>query len=268
MRTTDGSDSGDFALLLKQHQLTIFFVLTLLISAALAAIAVTIGDENITILTVLGPSVTAIVLTSIISGKAGLRELLVEQTTRRVSFQWVAVALLGIPIVAAVAIGLHSLLGGPELRLRTTTLLPQIIIILIISLGEEYGWRGYALPKLQKKYSALVASVILGLIWGFWHYPGYLIGTGVPLEMPFFVFMLWVIPATVLITWVYNNAKSVLMAVLMHLAANATFNYLPLLPEFIGQITTFWLFIGLLWLVTIIVVAVYGPAHLVRRRVS
>jgi hypothetical protein len=59
------------------------------------------------------------------------------------------------------------------------------------------------------------------------------------------------VAATILITWVYNNTKSVLVAILMHSAANATFNYLPLLPEFVGQLTIFWVFIGLLWLITI-----------------
>lgn len=51
----------------------------------------------------------------------------------------------------------------------------------------------------------------------------------------------------------------------MHVAANATFNYLPLLPEFTGQMTTFWLFLGLVWLVAFVVIVVFGPSHLLRR---
>lgn len=137
-----------------------------------------------------------------------------------------------------------------------------MIVIVLIALGEEYGWRGYALPKLQERYSALTASIILGLVWGFWHFPGYLIGVGVPLDMPFYLFLLWVLSATVLITWVYNNTENVLMAMVMHIAANATFNYLPLLPEFTGQLVTFWVFLGFVGFVTIVVILRFGATHL------
>ena len=62
-------------------------------------------------------------------------------------------------------------------------------------------------------------------------------------EMPFYIFMVWVLGATVLITWVYNSTQSILAAILMHSAANASFNYLPMLPEFVGQINTFLVFL-------------------------
>jgi len=259
------TNTGLFSSFLRRYQLIIFFVLTLTLSAGLAIIAVMIGDDNITILSVFTPSLTAIALTALVSGKAGLQELLVKQTKQRVSFRWIVISLITFPLIAAIAIGIHSLFGGPALALRTTELLPQTIIILLIAFGEEYGWRGYALPRLQQRHNALVASLILGLGWGFWHFPGYLIGVGVPLEMPFYVFTLWVFAATILITWVYNNTRSVLMAILMHVAANATFNYLSLLPEFTGQVTTFWLFLGLLWLVTVVVITVFSPTYLIRK---
>ena len=114
--------------------------------------------------------------------------------------------------------------------------------------------RGYALPRLLERFGPITASVVLGLVWGFWHFPGYLIGVGVPLDMPFVVFLLWVIPATVLMTWVYVNTRSVLLAIVMHTAANATFNYLPLLPEWVGQLTTFWVFVSVLWVVVGLVI--------------
>jgi membrane protease YdiL (CAAX protease family) len=193
---------------------------------------------------------------------------LVKQTIQPVKFRWILASLGTIPLIAAVAIGLHSLFGGPALAIRSTQLFPQVIIILLIALGEEYGWRGYALPRLQQSYNALVASLLLGLVWGFWHFPAYLIGVGTPQQMPFFVFMLWVIIATIFMTCVYNNTSSVLLAVLVHSAANATFNYLPLLPEFTGQIATFWLFLGLLGLVTVAVIIVFGPNSLILKPAS
>jgi uncharacterized protein len=147
--------------------------------------------------------------------------------------------------------------------LRTTQLLPQVIVILLISIGEEFGWRGYLLPKLKERYSALLASLILGMTWGVWHFPASLIGTGVPQMMPFVVFMVWVLMATLVMTWVYNNTGSVLAAILMHSMANATFNYLPLLPEFVGQLNTFLLFLAVMVGTVALVVWRFGPQMLV-----
>ncbi len=249
---------------IRDYQLTTFFVLNLMFSAAMAVTGAFLGNTNIAIITVLAPSLSAIVLTGLFAGRRGLRKLLVEQTIRIVNPKWIAVSILMIPMIACVAIGLNFLIGGSEFAIRASALFPQLLVILIIALGEEYGWRGYALPKLQEKFNALEASVILGAIWGIWHYPGYLIGTAVPLEMPFLVFMLWIVPASILITWVFNNTRSVVMAILVHVAANASFNYLPLLPEFVGQIRTFWIFLGMLWLTAITIVIVFGPRRLVR----
>ena len=205
-------------------------------------------------------------ITGIGFGRTGLKEIFKGRTLARLDLRWSLVALLLIPVVAVTGLLAHSFFGGPQLGLRTTALFPQVIVILLISLGEEYGWRGFALPRLQKSLSALHASLVLGMVWGIWHYPGFLIGAGVPLDMPFTVFMCWTVLAAVLMTWVYNNTGgSVLSAILMHSAANATFNYLPVLPEFVGQMTTFSVFLGLLALAAVLVVSRYGPKSLVRR---
>ena len=102
----------------------------------------------------------------------------------------------------------------------------------------------------------------MGVVWALWHYPASLIGTGVPLDMPFGVFVLWVVGGTLLMSWVYNNTGSVLTSILMHITANATFNYLPLLPEWTGQRTSFAVFLGLVALVVLLVVTRYGPKRL------
>lgn len=264
MNRVNEKRNGRFSAFLAQYQLAIFFILTLALSATIAIIAVRIGDENITILTVFTPTLVAIFLTAFVSGKSGLHDLLIKQTKQRVKLSWLLVSLLLFPILAVLAITIYAQFDGTPLTLRTTEIFPQMLLILLIGLGEEYGWRGFALPKLQQKQNALVASLILGLVWGFWHFPSYLIGVGVPLDMPFDAFMVWVIGATILMTWVYNNTQSVLMAILMHMAANATFNYLELLPEFTGQMHTFGLFLGLVWLVVLAVMLVFGSSTFVR----
>lgn len=245
-----------------QHQVQVFFAITLAISACIAALAKATNNENLSILIVFSPTLTAIFIAGIVDRKQGLVELLVWKSTPRISLRWIAVALLLVPTTAAVALGLHSFFDGPSLSLRSTSLFPELVVILLISLGEEYGWRGFALPRLQQRYTALVSSIILGLVWGLWHFPGYLIGVGVPLDMPFLVFMFWVMAITIVMTCVYNHTRSVLATILMHSAANATFNYLPLLPEFTGQMTTFTIFLSLLWIVTMVAIVYFGPKRL------
>jgi len=249
---------------IARYQLLFFIGLSFAFSAGIAAVAAATGNKEMTILTVLTPSLLAIGLTAVLSGKVGLADLLVKRFWGHARWPWVAVALGLVPTAAFLAILLASFWGGPAPGLRTTQLLPQLIVIVLISLGEEFGWRGYLLPRLQQRYSALTASLVLGLVWGFWHFPGFLIGVGVPLAMPFYVFLLWVILMTVLMTWVYNHTQSILLAIIMHSAANAAFNYLPLLPEFTDQMEPFWLLLGLLGLMVTAVVLGDGKRKLLR----
>jgi membrane protease YdiL (CAAX protease family) len=250
---------------IARHALLTFFAASLSFSALIAWVSFSTSDESISILIPLSPSLLAILITFLGFGRRGLSEMFRGRIVGGLNLRWSLVALLLIPIVAAAGLMAHSLFGGPSLGLRTTELIPQVIVILLISVGEEFGWRGFALPRLQQRFSALNASLVLGLVWGFWHFPGFLIGTGVPADMPFTVFLLWVILATILITWVYNNTGgSILSAILMHSTANATFNYLPLLPEFVGQLATFSIFLGLMFVVTLVVVALYGAKRLMR----
>ena len=246
----------------------LFTLSGVIMSLMMVLVAVT-DDENFGLIAVvlLGPSVIAGVLTAWVAGRAGLKSLFVRQMSFRFGPQWYAAALLLIPLVALAGIGLRAAFGGPDPEFFRTSLFPQVIFLLIISLGEEFGWRGYALPRLQLHFNALQSSLILGLLWGFWHFPAYLVGTGTPMDMPFYVFMLWVIPATILITWVYNNTGSIVAALAMHTAANFAFSFFSLIPEQIAnrELTTFWVFLGVLWTVTIAVVVLFGPASLSRR---
>jgi len=255
---------------ISRMELPIFFVVVGVIISGAVALAAATGDEYFALIGVvlLGPSVTAVLLTALVIGRTGLRQLLIKQMTLRVGVRWYLSAVLVIPVVALIAIGLRMLFGGPDVEFFGTAMFPQVVLLLIISLAEEFGWRGYVLPRLQVRLNALQASLVLGVLWGFWHFPAHLVGTGVPLDMPFYVFMLWVIPATILITWVYNNSRSVVTAIAMHTSANFSFSFFPLIPEMTGtgELATFWVFLGVVWAAAIAVVIVFGPTHLSRTK--
>jgi uncharacterized protein len=132
------------------------------------------------------------------------------------------------------------------------------------ALGEEIGWRGYALPRLQAGRSALSASLILGVIWAFYHLPLFFTGQAFRSPSILVPFVISTISLSVLLTWVYNSTGgSLLLVVLLHATANLP---LTLFLEPLGSraMLPFLLYVGLLVVAAIVVVIVAGPAHLSR----
>ncbi len=226
----------------RTKEIIVFSITVITLSGLICYVAHRLDNKNLSILSVLVPSCVALIMTAIADRKKGVINLFIKQTVKKAAPKWFLFAFMGIPCVASLAVLSALYFDVSQFKLRSTDLLPQIIVIAFIALGEEYGWRGFLLPRLLEKYSVLHSSIILGLIWGVWHLPAYLIGAGVPLEMNFIVFLSWVILGTLYISWIYFYSRSVLTSILAHFSANAAFNYLYLLPEFTGSMHTFWLF--------------------------
>jgi len=227
---------------IEKSEVFLFTLIVLVLSSLLCFIAYKIDDPNVAILSVFTPSLLALVFTAITKGKQGVYELFVKQTIKKARIKWLFIALFGIPIMASLATLTSLHFDISKFSLRTTHLMPQVLVITLIALGEEYGWRGFLLPRLLKKFNLFYSSILVGLIWGIWHFPAYLIGTGVPLQMNFLVFLVWVILGSLFISWMYYYTKSVLTSIFAHISANAAFNYLFILPEFTGSLNTFLFF--------------------------
>jgi membrane protease YdiL (CAAX protease family) len=200
------------------------------------------------------------------SGRAGIREMFVGLSPR-FPLRWLAISILVFPILASLAILIQALFGGPALSLLSPKIGNLIGGSILVPLGEEFGWRGFALPKLLKKHSALAASLILGVIWGIWHYAGHLVGAGVE-GLPFVYLFIWILGSTILMTWVFIHTRSIWAIILMHSAANATFNLFPIGPTHAGAANTFYIFLALVWLFTVIVIFRFGPQYLCRSKES
>lgn len=228
---------------IRKKEIIIYSLTVITLSSIICFISNKLDNPSISILTVFTPSIVAFLLVYATKGKNGIYELFVKQTVRKVAFKWLILSLITIPVLASLAILTSYNFDIFRFEFGSTQLLPQIIVIVLIALGEEYGWRGFLLPKLMVKFNLFYSSIILGLIWGLWHFPAYLIGTGVPLQMNFMVFLLWVVLGTFYMSWMYFYTKSVFTSILIHISANAAFNYLPLLPEFTGTVNIFWIFI-------------------------
>jgi CAAX protease family protein len=235
---------------LKQHRLVAFFVLAFALSWYPWVIALMRGRTSGP--NPLGPLVAGIIVTAIVSGRSGLREFVSRLVRWRVGAKWYAITLAAPVLVCLIAVAITLSFGwrwqvsgwSTEKLLE----LPErfLFILLFIGLGEEPGWRGFALPQLQTKYSPMIASLILAPVWALWHLP--LIGNEFPL--PIVVpFLLSVFGGTFALTWVFNGTKgSVLLPMLLHATINTVGAGLifPLFSD--AALVALWWIYGFVWL--------------------
>jgi uncharacterized protein len=204
--------------LVRRHPLIAFFVLAYLLTwwtYPLLTFSPLLGIPGL-----FGPALAAMIMAAVTDGKSGVKALLSRVVLWRVGLRWYVIA-LGLPTVLALATaGLSYLLGSSEfIRAGQVSVLDFVVFVLVV--GEELGWRGYALPLLLEERSAVTASLILGLIWGIWHLPTFVIPGTPQYGLPFAAFVLLTIEYSILMTWVFLHTRgSVLIATLFHGAIN------------------------------------------------
>jgi membrane protease YdiL (CAAX protease family) len=223
-------------------------------------------DMFFAILAITSPTIAAVIIAGLTNGFKGIKNLFSGFKTWKVSFWWYFAGLLF--ILAPLTFALFYLLfggeaPGPAPDYTLLIFLLDLFLSLITGpLNEEAGWRGYALPRLQSRFSALTSSIILGILWGFWHLPLYFVED----RLPFYVFIFLNIILSILITWGYNNTKgSLIITVFFHFCFNFVGTYiagkLGLLPTMM-----FYLAGGILiGAYVIIVILYYGPKKLSRK---
>jgi membrane protease YdiL (CAAX protease family) len=193
-----------------------------------------------------GISIAALVMTGLTLGKDGIITLLKRFLIWRVGWKWYFVAFFLYPIVFSSAVLLNAAwtgtainfsgvfahkIFGPSANLAVF-ILPFFIYDFLTN-GEEMGWRGYVLPSIQAKHSAVVSSLILGVIWAFWHFPRYLAPDN---TASFALLMVKVLADALIYTWVYNNTKgSLLLTTILHAASNTAAVFLPMANTLSGE---------------------------------
>ncbi len=188
---------------------------------------------------VLAAVVVAFFLSGIHSPRLGVCNILRSLNPRYqpARWYWFVIAVGLYPIVILLGNAISAMLGLPVPAPRATGLwywlaLDALIMFLFVMLCggglEEPGWRGFALPLLQMRYNPLRASLILAVMWTFWHWPLFWFGysEGGPLGVFFFLF--GVAPITLLFTAVFNRTSGSLpIVILLHTSINITGTYLP-----------------------------------------
>ncbi|MEM3403732.1 MAG: type II CAAX endopeptidase family protein [Nitrososphaeria archaeon] len=215
-----------------------------------------------------GPLVSAFVLTYLSEGRRGVKNLLRRGVDYKFDKKWYFPIFLLFPIITGSALLLTILSGEalPELSVLSNPLLIAIGFVYIFFLGgpfqEEWGWRGYALDRLQAKRNALVSSLVLGVLWGAWHLPLFFIEGTIQSQTPIWGFMILIICGTILFTWVYNNTGgSILAVMLFHTMNNLSFFIYPTLETALGGL--YLLILNLVLVVTVL--TIWGPKTLTRQ---
>ncbi len=199
----------------------------------------------------------------------------------RAGLFWFAVVLLGPAVIDLAALVLHVLFGGaapdfgqPFARQifgpsgNLWVLLSIFFLFGVLTNGEEIGWRGYAQSRLQARRSALVSSVVVGVVSAFWHIPKFLT-EGSAQDYSFGLFLVDSIAKAVVLAWVYNSTgSSLLMVTLLHASMNTSAVFLPILPAASGDVRPTLIAIGLHCAVAVAVVATAGAARLTRSRTA
>lgn len=248
--------------LLRQPVLS-FYLLTFGLEFGLLVALLALGRLSNTVVNVLLflPTFVAVVLSAVEGGPRGVAALLGKFGVWRVGVQWYLFALLSPAAIALVVRGLTTLAGGSVEPVRWYSLSGLLMAAIGAPLAEEAGWRGYVLPRLQSRMSALSASLIIGVVWGaVWHLPMFLGTAAGSFSVPFAAYVLLVIAWAIVFTWLYNHtAGSLLLVFLLHWGCNVGTNMFPA-----WQGNQFLLQVALWWVVALVILAVYGPQRLVR----
>ncbi len=229
--------------LLKRYPITAFFVLAFVLSWSIriGMNITSIDAAPLKLLAEFGPAIAALIVTTALNGKVGVRVLLGRVLKWRANPWRYALALLGPAALQLISIGAFVLLGGPGGQFQFPGLVLPIILTIgiILSMGEEIGWRGFASPHLQSRSNPVVASLIIGVLWAFWHVPGDITNLSLLTSPSTYIAFLWFLGLTVsgsvLMAWVYNRTGgSLLLMALFHLGLTVLWQFVTL-PQAVGQ---------------------------------
>ncbi|MHB1132290.1 MAG: CPBP family intramembrane glutamic endopeptidase [Chloroflexota bacterium] len=209
-----------------------------------------------------------------------MRRLLGRIFQWRVAPRWWAAVLVGPLLVTLAGMGVHIVLGGspPDAislaEYTLAALITAVYMVFFVALGEEVGWRGFLLPSLQSSFSALWASVIVGLVWAVWHLPLFFNPATLYSRLPFPLYLAFTIPFAILLTWVYNSTRgSLLLVIVFHAMLNGASQMWKALPDierlgaaspFEANVLVNSLLTAVLALTAVIVIVLARPADLSR----
>jgi uncharacterized protein len=188
------------------------------------------------ILGTFGPFFSAVTIVARTSGFGGLGEFLGQAFRWRVGIRWYVAALVAPAAIRIVVLYVHVLKGGtfPDLSDPSHWLaIPSTFLLVLLiggPTGEEFGWRGFLLQRVQPVFGLLWASIGIGVVTAFWHLPLFWIAATPQSHLPFALFLVRTIALSIVSTWLYNGSRrSLLFVLLFHASLNTWPNTLFIL---------------------------------------
>jgi len=277
---------------MKQHPLLSYFVLAyglswlLWVPLAVVYNGPTEPPEELLLLLyvgIYGASAAGIIMTRVVEGKGSVRKLLRRYIDWRVGLRWYVVMFFTMPLLLVAAMAIYALQGNAIGRFEPgawpLAFLVAIPAVLFGPLGEEAGWRGFALSRLQDKYGAFWSSILLGILHTFWHTPMFWLPGGTPVSggpvtlVGVASFLSIVTIGTFVYTWVFNNTRgSMLMAVLLHFSFNTANDTLFAMFPDLSEAVQYHILMELGnipgWIFVVLLLILFGPARLSRKSAS
>lgn len=271
--------------LIRRYPVAAFFVIIVVLGWLAVAVGTTImpidaehemtAMHGILVFAIASPSVVGVVLTALVDGKAGLRALWARLAKWRVHPKWYLLALLVPFSIAGLAYLILRLIGGPvaplDMGKQLAFMLPFAVMASIL---EEFGWRGFALPRLQKRYSALVSAMIVGLGWAMWHTAINYLGVSGLHSGPMLLLLLFIVAQlnftdSVILSWIHNSTGgSMLLVVLAHFSITMGNAFSPATVTTHDFIVANVTSVLVHWLDVLVIVALTGPWRLARKETS
>lgn len=249
-----------------RHQLFAFFLITIALSWTFWIGVVTSGlGESLGLVAVIpgafGPPVAALVVVWV-NGDS-VWHWIRAAIGIRVSSRWyvtalvLPVAMVSIGTVALFTLGYELLVT--ELPYRLSIFLPTVLFMSLLGGGqEELGWRGFALPRLERRLSPLIAAIVLGVGWAIWHLPLFYLPGASQFGTSFVMYGLGVVGLSIVFTWLFNRSVSVAVVMLLHGSYNASLILYPLsIEQLTGGASADVLAVGAgsVWLIGLLLIA-------------
>jgi len=221
---------------MKKHPVVWFYILAFAISwpGWLPMVASSRGIapfdhplfQVLLLLPAIGPALAAVIVTAANDGKAGIDRLFRPLGQWRVGAVWLMIAVIAPALfllagkIVTQALGLSATTASPGDHIVGMAI-ATFVMSLFSNTWEEVGWRGFALPRLQKNYNALVATLVVGVLWGLWHLPLFLWKDNPMSHYPFPAWFIGTVALTFVYTWLCNSAQGSLFVVtLFHVLGN------------------------------------------------
>jgi len=215
-----------------------YFILTFLITWPIWGLGKVILPGNLRIITTItgafGPFISAMIILRITTGGSGLKKWLKTTFNFKINVIWFLLGGIILPfLIAGIHHIIYLLLGGKSgMEFSTDWLIYFVFLIsttLLTGGNEEPGWRGYITPVLIGRFHPVIACTIVGIGWAVWHSPLYFLEGWGGSDQPFIWLLIYAIPLSMILTWLFNKSKhSVIPVMLLHAGTNVVFRYFPM----------------------------------------